>query len=181
MISVASAIIGGIIAGVYMPFTAPIVYASSRCSKRIFLLFFSLYTISLGYEYELTNIYQSDLMPLLAIVIPTLLLLDSGLRDDLRFSVPHLFFSLILLLGLIFPEIYFIGLMMILIYYFKDDFSTRGFLAVFVGVTILLLGFYILKDFLNVIGGSSTQTAFISSIAIFSVLIFWRKVSTSDF
>ncbi len=181
MISVVSAIVGGLIVGVTVPFMAPILYVTSKYSKRIFLVSFALYSIFIGYEYELSNIYHSDPMSLIGIVIPTLLLLDSGLREDMSFKHYHIFLLSLLFSGLIFREVFLFGLTLLLVEHFKDEASNRSTLTVIISISILLLGLYVSQTFLDTLGGSSTQVSFISSIAIFSSLLFWRRVRTSGF
>ena len=181
MISVISAIVGGMIAGVKLPLFSPILYIMSKFSKRLFLVSFGVYTILLGYEYELMNVYGSDPVFLIALTVPTLLLLDSGLKNNPDFGHRHIILVGVIILGLLIHEIFVVAMVLALIDNFSEDRSKRGSLIIIFGISVLIFGLYLLKSVLDVLGGSASQVAFISSITVFTALLFWRKIGTVEF
>ncbi len=181
MIPIISAIIGGVIAGINTPVLSPVVYLISKYSTRLFLLSFAVYSIALGYEFELTSIYHFDPISVLAVIIPTLLLLDSGLKNSMKFGIQNGILSILLFSGLFLRELFILGLILSLINHFQSDLSTRAVIAVLFGMTLFISGVYVLRGYIDFIGGTATQVVVISSITLFSTLVFWRKVDTVDF
>jgi len=181
VISAISAIVGGMIAGVKLPLFSPILYIMSKFSKRLFLVSFGVYTILLGYEYELMSIYSSDPVFLMALTIPTLLLLDSGLKNNLNFCRRHMILAGMIILGLLIHEIFVVAVVMALIDNFSEDRSKRGSLIIIFGISVLIFGLYLSRSVLDVLGGSASQVVFISSITVFTALLFWRNIGTVEF
>ena len=172
MIGVVAAIIGGLIVGLKTPLLSPVIYLS-KFRKDLFLVLFFVYCLALGYELEITNIYDANLMTIFAVVLPSVLLLDAGLRGESRGLVSYIIAATILI-GWFVREVFVIAVLLALFYHFSEDHPKRGVFVVLVSISLLIIGLILGKNTLDLFGGSSTQVVFISAISILIVLLFWR-------
>ena len=172
MIGVVAAIIGGLIVGLKTPLLSPVIYLS-KFRKDLFLVLFFVYCLALGYELEITNIYDANLMTIFAVVLPSVLLLDAGLRGESRGLVSYIIAATILI-GWFVREVFVIAVLLALFYHFSKDNPKRGIFVVLVSTSLLIIGLVFSKSMLNLLGSSSTQVVFISAISILIVLLFWR-------
>jgi len=172
MIGVVAAIIGGLIVGLKTPLLSPVIYLS-KFRKDLFLVLFFVYCLALGYELEITNIYDANLMTIFAVVLPSVLLLDAGLRGESRGLVSYIIAATILI-GWFVREVFVIAVLLALFYHFSKDNPKRGVFVVLVSTSLLIIGLVFSKSMLNLLGSSSTQVVFISAISILIVLLFWR-------
>lgn len=174
MIAVVAAIIGGLIVGLKTPLISPVIYLS-KFRKDIFLVLFFVYCLMLGYELEINNIYDANLITIFAVVLPSVLILDAGLRGESRSLVSYVI-GAIILIGWFLRELFVIGVLLALFYHFSKDCPKRGVFVVLLSISLLIVGLIFGKSMLNLLGSSSTQVAFISAISILIVLLFWRKI-----
>ena len=179
MIAVIAAIIGGLMVGLKTPLFSPLIYLS-KFRKNLFLVLFFAYCLALGYELKITNVYNINLTIIFAVVLPTILLLDAGLRGESKSSVSYLI-GAIILIGWFFRELFVIGVLLALSYHFSKDCPKRGIFVVLFSISLLIVGLIFGKSMLDLLGGSSTQVAFISSITLLIVLLFWRKIEKVNF
>jgi hypothetical protein len=172
--AVIAAIIGGIIAGLKIPLLSPVVYFL-KFRRDVFLIAFFAYALALGYEFEVSNIYEANWIAVIGVVLPSLLLLDSGLRGD-GIRPDQLPFAAAFVAGLFVHEVFAAAVIVALLYHFAKDYPKRGILAAITGVSVLALGLVLGESILNVTGGASTQVVFISSVSVLTALLFWRQV-----
>lgn len=172
MISLVACISGGLIAGVNTPLLSPLVYLS-KFRRDLFLLFYSLYSLALGYELERATVYDSSFAFLIfAVLLPSLLLLDAGMKGEEEASPPIV---LLLLLGLLLKEVFAPAVLLAFLRHFYFDHPKRGVLVVLVGVSLLIASLVLGRSALDVPGGASAQVAFISAIAVLLLLPLWRS------
>jgi hypothetical protein len=172
MIGIVAAIIGGLIVGLKTPLLSPVIYLS-KFRKDLFLILFFVYCLVLGYELEITNIYNANLITIFAVLLPSILLLDAGLRGESSGLVGYILVVAILI-GWFVREVFVIAVLLALFYHFSKDNPKRGVFVVVVSISLLIVGLVFGKSMLNLLGGSSTQVVFISAISILIVLLFWR-------
>ncbi|RLI81590.1 hypothetical protein DRP04_05755 [Archaeoglobales archaeon] len=178
MIGVIAAVIGGLITGLKTPLLSPVIYLS-KFRKDLFLILFFVYCLALGYELEITNIYNANLITIFAVILPSVSLLDAGLRGESRGLVSYILVVAILI-GWFVKEIFIIAVLIALFYHFSKDYPKRGVFVVLVSISLLTVGLVFGKSILNMLGGSSTQVVFISAISILIVLLFWRKFRKTE-
>ncbi len=180
MLSVILAIIGGIIAGIKTPLISPLIYLS-KFKKDLFLILFFIYCIALCYEFKVEDVYSLDVITISAVLIPSILLLDSGLKcENLRLNIVDFTIIAIALLGLIVREVFLIVTLFAVCYQFSNDKPRKGIFVVLVSFSLLILSLILCKNLLNYIGGSPTQVVFIAAIGILIVVIFWKRVEKTD-
>ncbi|ADC64586.1 hypothetical protein Ferp_0409 [Ferroglobus placidus DSM 10642] len=175
MIAVVAAIIGGLLTGLKTPLLSPVIYLS-KFKRDIFLILFFVYCLALGYELEITNVYDDNLITIFAVILPSILLLDAGLKGESRSLFGYILFVAISI-GWFVREVFVIAVLLALLYHFSKDNPKRGVFAVLVSISLLIAGLVFGKSTLNLLGGSSTQVVFISAISILIVLLFWRKMA----
>lgn len=185
MICALIAVIGGLALGLKTPLISPLIYIL-RYKRELFLAAFFVYCIILGYEFEISDLYSFDLSSIFTILIPTILILDSGLRceslkEELKSAVNYAVIPMAVL-GLFFKELFIAAVIIFTIYHFSMERPKKGIIIVFIGILILLSGIFGLKNFLNQLGSASTQVTFISAISILIVIFLWKKnVNRRDF
>lgn len=91
MIAVVAAIIGGLLTGLKTPLLSPVIYLS-KFKRDIFLILFFVYCLALGYELEITNVYDDNLITIFAVILPSILLLDAGLKGESRSLFGYILF-----------------------------------------------------------------------------------------
>jgi hypothetical protein len=191
-IAVIAAAVGGRIAGLRIPlFLLPLIYVSTLKEKRdIFILLFSVYAVAIGYEFEVSNLYGVDLVKVLSVVIPALLLLDSGLRlraelkeEKTSFSqVPFIAFVLAFVIGWFVREVFVAAVFGALIYEFSKDNARKGIIVVLISFSLLLATIVLGQSLLNMEGGAATQTVFIAAVStLIALVFFWRHRERVDF
>ncbi len=168
MIGVVAAAIGGLIAGLKTPLLSPVIYLS-KFRKDLFLILFFVYCLALGYELEITSIYDADLITIFAVILPSVLLLDAGLRGESRGLVSYIIVAAILA-GLFVKELFVTAVLLAFLYHFSKDYPKRGVFVVLASVSLLTVGLVFSKNMLDLLGASSAQVAFISAIAILLAL-----------
>ena len=180
MIPIVASIIGGIIAGLKTPLISPILYLV-KSRKDVFLILFFAYCIALCYEFELDNIYTADPLIILAVILPSILLLDSGLKGGDKANIKEIIFDsknlliLPMLIGLFIKEVFIIAVLLALLHNFSEDHPKKGVLAVAFAISLLIIGLIVCEDVLDLIGGATTQVAFIAALTTFiGIIIFWR-------
>ncbi|MDI6885193.1 MAG: hypothetical protein QMD22_02375 [archaeon] len=159
LIAVIAAAIGGLIAGLRMPLLLlPLIYVLKYKDKKdVFLLVFSVYVLATGYEFEVSNLYELDLVKVLSVVIPALLLLDSGLRSRLKEEKTSF-------------------------YEFSKNKARRGVFAALISFSLLLAAIVLGQSVLNMEGGTATQVVFIAAVSTLVALVFfWRKRERVEF
>ncbi len=172
MIAVAASIVGGFIAGIKTPLTSPIVYAL-KFKKDLFLISFFAYCLALGYEFKVSNVYNASTISILSVILPSILLLDAGLKGECRDLLSYIIVTFILA-GLLVNELFVIATIAAIYHQFSRDHPRSGVLIVSFSVALLILGLIFCERFLNLPGGSLTQIAFISAILI--AIVFWKIV-----
>ncbi len=172
MIAVVAAIIGGLIAGLKTPLILPPVIYLSKFRKDVVLILFFVYCLALGYEFEVANIYNADIIAIFAVILPSVLILDAGLRGENEGLINYILIVTILI-GWFVRVIFIIAVLIAFFYHFSKDRPKRGIFVVVTGTSLLIVGFVFGEEMLNLLGGSSTQVVFISAISILVVLLFW--------
>jgi len=176
----------------------PLIYVSKIKEKRdIFILLFSVYGLAIGYELEVANLYSADFVKVLSVMVPSLLLLDSGLssmswqgleeREKRRFTqLPFatlIGFSISFVIGWYIHEIFVVAVLVALVYEFSKDNERRFglFAAVFcfsLFITAIVLG----QELLNLEGAAATQAVFIAAVStLIALVFFWRKRDRVEF
>jgi len=187
-IAVIAAATGGLMAGLKIPLLfLPFLFISKVKNKKdIFLLLFLVYALAIGYEFEIADVYTADLCMVLSVVIPQLLLLDSGLRDEHQiFAKPRIFFIIIIsafVLGW-FVNVVFVGAVLIaLAFEFSGDNARRGIFAAIISLALLIGALALVQGVLNLEGGAATQVVFISAFSTLTALVFfWKGVERQEF
>ena len=187
-IAVIAAAMGGLMAGLKIPLLfLPFLFISKVKNKKdIFLLLFLVYALAIGYEFEIADVYTADLCMVLSVVIPQLLLLDSGLRDEHQiFAKPRIFFIIIIsafVLGW-FVNVVFVGAVLIaLAFEFSGDNARRGIFAAIISLALLIGALALVQGVLNLEGGAATQVVFISAFSTLTALVFfWKGVERQEF
>ena len=199
LLAVIAAAIGGLIAGLKLPLLLlPVIYVSKIKEKGdLFILLFSVYGLAIGYELEVANLYSADFVKVLSVVVPSLLLLDSGLSlrswqeleegEKRRFTqLPFatlIGFSVSFVIGWYIREIFVVAVLVALIYEFSKDNERRFglFAAVFcfsLFITAIVLG----EGLLNLEGAAATQAVFIAAVStLIALVFFWRKRDRVEF
>ncbi len=170
MIAVIAAVIGGLIAGIKTPLFSPALYLA-KSKKDLFLILFFFYSLSLGYEIEMSSVYYGSSIPVFTIILPAVLVLDSGLRGMDKDLVQYIFIAP-MLIGLLLKEMFIVGITLTLLYHFYRDHPSRGVVFVLISVFLLITALFLGEGALNLLGGSSSQVVFISAIGVFTALIF---------
>lgn len=180
MIVVVAVIIGAIIVGLKTPLLSPLVFLSKFKKKSLFIILFFIYCLVLGYELRITNVYNVTPITIFAVILPTILLLDAGLKND-KDSLSKFLnnkteytIAIGLLIGLFVKYIFAIALLIVFFQQFSDDHPKKGAL-VLISVLLLVAGLILGRQLIDFIGGASTQVIFISSISILTTLIFYRS------
>ncbi len=202
LLAVIAAAIGGLIAGLELPLLLlPVIYVSKIKEKRdLFILLFSVYGLAIGYELEVANLYSADFVKVLSVMVPSLLLLDSGLSSSLRSwqgleegkrrrrftQLPFatlIGFSVSFVIGWYIREIFVVAVLVALMYEFSKD-NERGFgvfAAVFcfsLFITVIVFG----QGLLNLEGAAATQAVFIAAVStLIALVFFWRKRDRVEF
>ena len=182
-IALVAAAIGGLIAGLKLPLLLlPLIYVSKFKEKKdIFLLVFFGYAVAIGYEFEVANIYELDLITVLSVVVPSLLLLDSGLRPRLKeektsfAQVPFIAFIVAFIIGWFVREVFVAAVLIALIYEFSKDNARGGIFAAIIVFSLLFAAVVLEQSVLNWEGGAATQVVFISAVSTLIALVFFRK------
>ncbi|HJH27151.1 MAG TPA: hypothetical protein C5S37_10390 [Methanophagales archaeon] len=190
LLAVIAAAIGGLIAGLKLPLLLlPLIYVSTFKEKKdIFLLLFFGYTLAIGYEFEVANLYELDLITVLSVVVPSLLLLDSGLRSRLKeekpsfAQVPFIAFVIAFVIGWFVREVFVAAVFGALIYEFSKDNARRGIFAVLIVFSLLITAIVLGQGVLNLEGSAATQVVFISAVStLIALVFFWRKRDRVEF
>ena len=180
MIGVVAAVIGGLIVGLKTPLFSPVVYLSSKLRKDLFLIMSFVYCLALGYEIVVTNIYNINPIIIFAVVLPSILLLDTGLKNEREDAVCYIL-TVLMVIGLLIRYVFIIAIIIALLYYFSKDNPKRGIFIVLISISILMLGLFLCRSLLNLLGATSSQVVYIAAISIIIVLLFWRKIEKLSF
>ncbi|MDI6810375.1 MAG: hypothetical protein QMD80_01615 [archaeon] len=190
IIAMIAAVMGGLIAGLKMPLLLlPVICLSKfKDKKDIFLLVFFVYALAIGYEFEVANLYETDLITVLSVIVPSLVLLDSGLRLKLKVEktsfvqVPLIFFGIAFVIGWFVREVFAGAVLGALIYEFSKDKARKGIFAALIGFSLLLAALVLGQSVLNMEGGTATQVVFIAAVSTLVALVFfWRKRERVEF
>lgn len=157
IIAVFAAALGGLIAGLKLPLLLlPLIYVLNYTNKKdILLLVFSVYALAIGYEFEVSNLYETDLVKVVSVVVPSLLLLDSGLRLRTKLNGEREGFKLK---------------------------ARRGVFAALISSSLLLAALVLGQGVLNLEGSAATQVVFIAAVStLIALLFFWRKRDRVEF
>ena len=179
-IAVIAAAMGGLIAGLMIPllFLPFLFIAKVKNKKDIFLLLFLVYALAIGYEFEIANIYGADLCMVLCVVIPQLLLLDSGLKDEHPiFAKPKIFFVIIIsafVFGWFVNEVFVGAVLIALAFEFSSENARRGIFSAVISLALLISALVLVQGVLNLEGGAATQVVFISAFSTLTALLFFR-------
>ena len=185
--AVVAAIIGGLIAGIKTPLLSPALYFL-RSRRDLFLLSYMVYCLALGYEFEVANVYDANLIAVFAVILPPILLLDAGLGSDendeddekgLRGLIAYVA-VLVMLIGLLIKEAFVFGLLAAFLYHFQKDHPGKGAVATLICTSLLILGLFAGRDMLNLPGAASSQVVFIAAVGILLGLLFWKSVRTTE-
>lgn len=185
LIALIAALVGGLIAGLKIPlFLLPMLGISKIKNKNdIFLILFVIYALTIGYEFEVASIYGLDLIKTFSILIPSLLLLDAGLRsreeefNRMQFAAFVVFF----IIGWFLRPIFVIAAFGAFILYFSNSTRRGAFITIF-SIFLLIVGVIIGESTLNMEGGTATQVVFISALStLIALVFFWKRVERIEF
>ncbi len=174
MIGVIAAIVGGLIVGLKTPLLSPVIYLSSKFRRDLFLILSFVYYLALGFKVEVTNIYNINPIIIFAVILPSILLFDTGLRNESKDTISYIL-MVAMTIGLLVRELFIIAMLITLLYHFSKDNPKKGVFVVLASTSMLMLGLVLCKSVLNLLGASSSQIAYISAVSIIVVLLFWRK------
>ena len=179
MISVIASILSGIITGLKTPFLSPALYLL-KSRRSVFLLAFFAYCLSLGLEFKILSVYSININ-FFVVVLPLLLLLDIGLKGEVKSRLDYILIPF-LFLGIVFKEIFVVGMSVAIIRNFMEDNPRKGAFAVIGCIAILVTGLALAKDVLSILGAVSTQVVVIASITtlILVFVILKTKVEKLD-
>jgi len=163
-----------------------------RNNKDLFLLLFSVYALASGYELEVSNLYELNLVKVLSVVIPTLLLLDAGLKSESEeetrgFTHAHGFLiasgvTIAFVIGWFVSVVFVAAVFSALIYELSGDKARRGVFAALISSSLLLAALVLGQGLLNLEGGGATQAIFIAAVStIIALMFFWRKRDRTEF
>ena len=178
MIAEMSAIVGGLMYGLKIPLFSPAVYLL-KSRRSLFLVAFSVYCLALGYEFEVASVYDMDPAVVFAIVLPTILILDAGLRGEYRDFVSYIL-AVAIVVGFFIKVIFVIAVTSAILHHFSKDNPRRGVLVALVGISVLILGLTVCGGLFDLPGSAPTQVVFISAVSILLALAFWREVEKLD-
>ncbi|TRZ50673.1 MAG: hypothetical protein D4S01_06215 [Dehalococcoidia bacterium] len=185
LIALIAALVGGLIAGLKIPlFLLPMLSISKIKNKNdIFLILFVIYALTIGYEFEVASIYGLDPIKTFSILIPSLLLLDAGLRsreeefNRMQFAAFVVFF----IIGWFLRPIFVIAAFGAFILYFSNSTRRGAFITIF-SIFLLIVGVIIGESTLNMEGGTATQVVFISALStLIALVFFWKRVERIEF
>ena len=192
--AVIAAAIGGLIAGLKLPLLLllPMFVLGIRNNKDLFLLLFSVYALAIGYELEVSNLYELDLVKVLSVLIPTLLLLDAGLKSESEeetggFTHAHELLiasgvTIAFVIGWFVSVVFVAAVFGALIYELSGDKARRGVFAALISSSLLLAALVLGQGLLNLEGGGATQAIFIAAVStIIALMFFWRKRGRTEF
>lgn len=190
IIAVIAAAIGGLIAGLRIPLLfLPLMFVTGIKNKKdIFILVFFVYALAIGYEFEVSNLYELDLVKVLSVAVPTLLLLDSGLKlrskEEEAEIKTLILFIIAFVIGWFVREIFVAAVLIALIYEFSSDNARSGIVAALISFSLLLVAIVLGQNQLNLDleGGAATQVVFISAVStLIALVFFWRKRDRVEF
>jgi uncharacterized paraquat-inducible protein A len=190
IIAVIAAAIGGLIAGLRIPLLfLPLMFVTGIKNKKdIFILVFFVYALAIGYEFEVSNLYELDLVKVLSVAVPTLLLLDSGLKlrskEEEAEIKTLILFIIAFVIGWFVREIFVAAVLIALIYEFSSDNARSGIFAALISFSLLLVAIVLGQNQLNLDleGGAATQVVFISAVStLIALVFFWRKRDRVEF
>lgn len=172
MISATVSIILALLLNLKTPFLAPIVYLSSYWRKDLFLTSFLFYSLFLGYEFTIGQIFFE--VPAFTLLFATLLLLEEGLVIKKKGMTQYLL-VIFTLIGSLFIEALFTILIATLCYYICQDRPKRGVIVlIFPGFAISLFIFF--GEQIVYLGSTATQAILITSITALVFLVWLRKI-----
>ena len=183
MIGVISTIIGGLIFKVKITILSPLIYISSKIRKDLFLILFIIYCISIGYFVDIKNISSNkSLLAFFTIIMPTIFLLEDGLKSDFGMDIYKLILCSFIITGLYYNEIYIFSIFVVLIYYLLDELLIRKFLLVVLPILVLYTIIYFLCKYYiaQYIGSTPTQVTVLAAVSIFVSLILYKKLNKLD-
>jgi hypothetical protein len=193
MLAVVSAIVGGLMYGLKVTWLSWVVYLL-KFRKSVFLVAFSAYCLALGYELEVSSVYDMDPAVVFAIVLPTILILDAGLKGEQRVFVRDRYvidivallkehrdivsyiLSVAIVVGYFVKVLFVIAVTLAVFHHFSKDNPRMGAWVALAGASMLILGLALSGCLFNMPGSASTQVVFISAVSILLALAFWREV-----
>lgn len=173
MISISASIVLGLVLDIKILFFSPLVYLLSYWRKETFLIAFLFYSLFLGYEFKLEDLYKLEIHAI-SILIATILLLEEGINVRKMRSLDYLL-SLSMLFGILFVEATLIILLLSFFHRFYQDIPKKGILALLLPIFLIFI-FIFLEPQIDFLGSTATQAMVISSITALVCLIFIRRI-----
>jgi hypothetical protein len=184
LIGLIAAVIGGLIMGLKTPLIS-LISVFLKPKKDLFIIFFLVYCLALSFEVRVSSVYSADLLTITALILPTLLILDAGLREDeggsgnsgflseryLRYAI-----SIAIPIGWFVREFFAIAVLFATLYNFSRDNPRKGVYAVAASTILLIVSLFFGRAVLDTPGSSSSQVVFILAVAILTALIFMRRI-----
>jgi len=170
---VTSSIVCGVVLGLKTTFFAPLVWVTSLWRRELTMVVFAIYCVSLSHEFFVSSVYAIDYDALL-LILSTILLIDSSLKTNLKTNDDEIDYVLtcLILLGLIAREFLIVTIAMAFAYNFWKDKPKLGVLVVSLTITVLTFALILLRNSLDVLGGSSSQVAFMGAfLSIVTVVL----------
>jgi|Deesub1362A_J573_1020465.scaffolds.fasta_scaffold00052_108 hypothetical protein len=136
MISIVAAVVCGLIFGLKIPFTAPLLlFLSTR--KNFLVLGMFAYFLILGYEAQ-----GLDLFSLTSVVASSFLLFIEGLRGRFLFhSMPIYILIALVICGLFIKQLFLIGVIFSIVYLMWEDKPSKGLVVIICFICVLVLVF----------------------------------------
>ncbi|NJE06972.1 hypothetical protein E3E31_00170 [Thermococcus sp. M39] len=172
MIALTAAIVGGALAGFYLPALLPVIYILKRYNKDLALFGFFAYALAIGYIFNVNTLFSDNgILAVFAIAIPHLLVLDSILRDGfIDFNERGVLFSLALALSYLYEYAFMLLVVVALVLRFYSEFGRKELVYSLGTVGLTLAFLYLFRGyFRNDYTGQVVVLASISLIA-FSLL-----------
>jgi len=185
LIALIAALVGGLIAGLKIPLLLlPMLSISKLKNKNdMFLILFVIYALTIGYEFEVVSIYGLDPIKTFSLLIPSLLLLDAGLRsrEDEFNRMQFAAFVIFFIIGWFLRPVFVVAAFGAFILYFSNS-TRRGAFITISSIFLLIAGIIIGESTLNMEGGTATQVVFISAISnLIALVFFWKRVERTEF
>ncbi|MBO8175034.1 MAG: hypothetical protein H0Z18_07230 [Thermococcus sp.] len=166
MIGLIATVISGFILKNYFMLLSLPVFLLSRKSRDLGLIAYSLYALFVAKQSVGASVYYyEDLVNSLIFASALLLFLNDVLSRNVKGERVEVIASLLILSGLIIPEMFLAGM----VFYFIMQFKVSLHILLLLGGLMAI--FVLFEKQLNVIGGTSNQIVILSSFAIFTSIL----------
>lgn len=166
MIGIISSLIAGIMLKSYFMLSAPLVYLFSRKNRDLGLIAYFFYVLYIGEQVESSSVYSyRGLMTALIFALSSILLLNDVLSREAQMGKLEALTAVLIVFGLLVPEAFMAGA----IFYFLAKFKLD--LPIILLLSGMVLLFALLKDQLDILGGTSNQVMLLASFGVLTTVL----------